>query len=82
MGRDERVEHDGYDEQGPEDVARQLADAAALLANVFSRLAPADWARTVVYSYPAPTERSLRWVAVHTVHEVRHHLLDARRQLA
>ncbi len=82
MGRDERVEHDGYDEQAPADVARQLTDAAVLLAHVLSRLAPADWARTVVYNYPAPTERSLRWVAVHTVHEVQHHLLDARRQLA
>src|SRR5438445_802990 len=33
------------------------------------------------YDPPKPLERSLRWVAVHTVHEVRHHLLDVRRQL-
>ena len=38
--------------------------------------------RTVMYNYPATLERSLRWVAVHTVHEVHHHLLDVRRQLA
>jgi hypothetical protein len=40
-----------------------------------------DWERTVAYNYPAPAARSLRWVAVHTVHEMRHHLLDVRRQL-
>jgi hypothetical protein len=81
MGRDERVEHDGYASQDPADVARQLADAAGLFANVLSRLGPDDWGRTVVYVYPRPTERPLRWVAVHTVHELQHHLLDTRRQL-
>ena len=82
MGRDERVEHDGYAEQDPVDVARQLTDAALLLANDLSRLSPGEWQRTMMYNYPARFERSLRWVAVHTVHEVRHHLLDVRRQIA
>jgi hypothetical protein len=85
MGRDERVVHDGYAEQEPEDVARQLADAAQLFGNVLARLAADDWDRTVFYSYPETRERSLRWVAVHTmhhtVHDVRHHLLDIRRQV-
>lgn len=45
------------------------------------RLAPDDWERVLLYNYPALTERSLRWVAVHSLHEVRHHLLDVRRQL-
>jgi hypothetical protein len=79
MGRDERVEHDGYSEQDPLAVARQLNDAAQLFANVLSRLDPADWERTVMYNYPRTFERSLRWVAIHTVHEVRHHGLDVRR---
>ena len=81
MGRDERVEHDGYGEQAPAAVARQLVDAAGLFTNVLDRLSPADWDRTVLYSYPRRTERSLRWVAVHTEHEARHHLLDVERQL-
>jgi hypothetical protein len=81
MGRDERVEHDGYVEQDPADVARQLGDAAALFANVLARLGPDDWDRTMSYSYPERTDRPVRWVAVHAVHEMRHHLLDARRQL-
>ena len=80
MGRDERVDHDGYADQDPTDVARQVRDAAALFANVLDRLGP-DWDRTGTYNYPEPTERSLRWIAVHTVHEVCHHLLDIRRQV-
>ena len=81
MGRDERAVHDGYDEQDPEIVARQLTDAALMFANVLARLDDATWDRTVIYNYPAPTARSLRWVAVHTEHEARHHLADIRRQL-
>lgn len=80
MGRDERVDHDGYADQDPAAVARQVRDAAGLLANVLDRLGE-DWDRTATYNYPTPTERSLRWIAVHTVHEVRHHLQDVRRQV-
>jgi hypothetical protein len=52
-----------------------------MFANVLARLAPADWDRTVVYHYPKTVEQSLRWLAVHTVHEARHHLRDIRLQL-
>ncbi|AYJ03391.1 DinB family protein [Mycobacterium avium] len=81
MGRDERAEHDGYNEQDPREVARQLADAATLFGNVLARLSNEDWDRTLVYHYPETRERSLRWVAVHTAHELHHHLLDIRGQL-
>lgn len=81
MGRDERVEHDGYATQDPGAVARQLHDAAALFANVLERLQPSDWDRTVLYNFPVRLERSLRWVAVHTEHEVRHHLQDIEAQV-
>jgi DinB superfamily len=81
MGRDERVEHDGYGSQAPADVSRQLGDAALMFDNALSRLASSDWERTGIYNWPAPAERSLRWVAAHTLHEVRHHLLDVHRQL-
>jgi hypothetical protein len=80
MGRDERAELDGYAGQRPADVARQLGDAARLFANDLARLG-ADWDRAVIYPYPSPAERSLRWLAINTVHEIRHHLLDIRRQL-
>ena len=81
MGRDERVEHDGYASQEPEDVARQLPDAALMFTGVLGRLSPADWERVALYPFPEPTPRTLAWVAVHTVHEARHHLMDVRRQL-
>jgi hypothetical protein len=81
MGRDERVDYDGYAAQDPADVTRQLGDAARLFANVLARLGGADWERTVLYGYPREAERTLRWVAVHTEHEARHHLLDVERQL-
>ncbi|WP_018681505.1 DinB family protein [Actinokineospora enzanensis] len=81
MGRDERVDHDGYGEQEPEDVARQLTDAAALLARVIDRLEPEDLERVVRYPYPAPVERTVEWVVLHTLHEGRHHELDIKRQL-
>jgi hypothetical protein len=81
MGRDERVEHDGYAQQKPADVVGQLTMAAQLFANVLTRISPNDWDRTVLYNYPRHSERSLRWVAVHTTHEVSHHTRDIRRQL-
>lgn len=81
MGRDERVEHDGYNEQSPADVARQLSDAALMFSTVLGRLSSADWERELVYNYPERQVRSLRWLAVHSLHEVRHHLLDVQRQL-
>jgi hypothetical protein len=82
MGRDERVEQDGYADQDPGRVALQLTEAAYLYANDLSRLTREDWdRRSATYNYPTRQERSLRWMAMHTLHEVRHHLLDVRRQL-
>jgi hypothetical protein len=81
MGRDERAEHDGYAEQDPDRVAEQLNDAALMFANVLARLGPDDWDRTMIYNYPTAAERSMQWLALHTEHEVEHHLLDVNRQL-
>lgn len=81
MGRDERVEHDRYAEQSPIDVARQIADAAAMLAFVFESLDDEQWARRCIYGYPTPAERTLSWVAQHTIHEADHHLLDLEASL-
>ncbi|MFE9751307.1 DinB family protein [Saccharothrix saharensis] len=81
MGRDERVDHEGYAEQDLDDVLRQLGDAAGMFGNVLARLDRGDWDRDLVYPYPGPTPRTLAWMAVHTVHEVRHHLRDIRLQV-
>ena len=81
MGRDERGEHDGYADQDSSDVAVQLAQLGRLFANVLDRLGTPDWERTMIYNYPSSAERSLRWLAIHTQHEVEHHLLDIKHQL-
>ncbi len=82
MGRDERVAHEGYAESNPTEVAEEVTIAARLLANVLRRLDSRDWELRIVYNWPQRTERTLRWVAANTLHDVRHHLLDIRRQLA
>lgn len=73
--------HDGYADQLASDVALQLKQAAQLFAHALSRLDDAGWGRSIIYNYPAPTERSLRWLAIHTWHEVTHHLRDVASQL-
>jgi hypothetical protein len=52
-----------------------------MFSNVLARLTADDWDRTVIYHYPETCERSLRWVAIHTMHEAQHHLLDIRSQV-
>ena len=79
MGRDERVTHDGYASQDSEAVIRQLCDAALMFSNVLQRLGPTDWDRTLMYNFPAKAIRSLKWVAVHTLHEAVHHHGDIER---
>src|SRR3954451_5218545 len=79
MGRDERVDADGYNERRPVDVCCQLNDAALLFSGVLSRLDYESWERTLIYNYPQPSPRSLKWVAVHTLHELTHHLADVQR---
>ena len=78
MSRDERVGLEGYGDTAPDDVARQLVDAADLFANLLDRMGDDAWSRCVPYRFPVARDRSLRWVAVHTLHEVRHHLGDIR----
>ena len=82
MGRDERVEADGYNEQRPTDVARQIGDAALMFTEVLARLTEEKWQRTMIYTYPTPAPRSLVWVAVHTLHEAVHHLGDVQLQIS
>ena len=77
----ERVDFDGWAEQDPEDVARQLPDAALMLANVLDRLDAGAWKREMVYPWPEPATRTVSWVALHTVHEAHHHHFDIRRLL-
>ena len=81
MRREERVVELAYNEQDPGEVALTITANGDALAGAFDGLTPEQWERLVVYSYPAPSERSLRWVGQHTVHELHHHLLDVGRTM-
>jgi DinB superfamily len=81
MHRDERVALEHQNEQEPARVAEQLVSAMELLTGLFAVLDDVQLERIGVYNYPAPQERSIRWIGVHTLHECRHHLLDIEKLL-
>jgi hypothetical protein len=81
MRREERVVEEGYNEQDPQRVARELRAAAEALAQTLDRLDEHGWGRTGVYNWPTTEVRTLDWVARHTVHEGRHHIMDIERLL-
>jgi hypothetical protein len=81
MGREERVVELRYNEQDPLEVVDDLAANADAAAATFEGLSDEQWQRAGLYSYPEPTERDLRWLARHTIHEGHHHLLDVGRAL-
>jgi S-DNA-T family DNA segregation ATPase FtsK/SpoIIIE len=76
MHRDQRVVLSRYNDDSIEDVSREVDLAARLLARAFARLDAAQWHRRCIYPYPTPTQRTLAWLARHSVHEGRHHLQD------
>ncbi len=81
MGREELVITRRYDEQDPIVVADQIDRRTDELAVAFSALDAAQWERTAIYNWPAPAERSMAWMARHTIHEGEHHLGDMDRLL-
>jgi hypothetical protein len=76
MRRDERVTEDKYNEQDPDVVAREIGAAGVALIEALEGLDDAGWMRQGIYNYPAPTLRSVEWIATHTVHELLHHRGD------
>jgi len=82
MYRDQRVTLARYNAQDPEEVAAQLATAAHLIAQAFNALDSAQFQRRCIYSFPAPTERSLLWVGQHAIHEGAHPYRDIERGIA
>jgi hypothetical protein len=79
MRREERVTELRYNEQEPAVVAGEIAAAADALADFLDEFTADDWSHEMRYLYPTPQARPLSWVAVHTVHEAEHHLLDVGR---
>ncbi len=80
--REQRVVLACYAGQDPARVADQLDVAAALVADAFSHVDDAGWARECIYNFPAPATRSVAWLGAHTLHEGEHHLTDVDRILA
>jgi S-DNA-T family DNA segregation ATPase FtsK/SpoIIIE len=76
MRRDERAVEQRYNEQDVEAVLYELKQAARSLADVFVALDDQQWDRTAVYNWPETAERTMAWLARHTLHEGVHHLRD------
>jgi hypothetical protein len=81
MRRDDRVSELRYNEQDRAAVADDVAAHATTLATYIENFSNDDLSRTMHYGYPELAVRPLSWVAVHTVHEGEHHLLDIGRVL-
>jgi hypothetical protein len=79
MHRDERVELAAYAQAPTSEVTEELTVAANLLARLAEALSAEQLARRCIYNYPEPTEREIRWVFRHALHEVVHHEMDIRR---
>jgi len=77
--RDQRVVLARYGDEKPEQVAGELTFAATLAAWAFDGLEVSAWSRTCIYNFPEPSERTLLWLAQHTLHEGEHHLIDIGR---
>jgi hypothetical protein len=82
MARDERVQWGEYAECSPEQLRTEVSQVAEWLAHTLELLSDEDWSRTLVYHFPETAERSLEWLATHTVHELVHHRLDVERLLS
>ena len=82
MGPDERVAWGEYEGLVPEQIGGEVRLTAGWLANSFDLMAADDWSRTLIYNYPEPSARTLRWLAAHTVHELVHHRQDIQQLLA
>jgi DinB family protein len=82
MGRDERAVRDRYNEQSLDVVLAALRERADELASVLEGLDDEEWTRTGIYNYPEPADRTVEWIARHTLHEVRHHERDIDQGLA
>jgi DNA segregation ATPase FtsK/SpoIIIE, S-DNA-T family len=78
MYQDVRIENDLYREDTPSTMSTELGVAIHLMAKTVAALDAPRLDRTLVYGWPRPADRSLRWVAAQALHEAEHHLADAR----
>ncbi len=70
-----------YNERDPIEVAEELSAACRLFSHAVAILSDAQRQRTCVayfYNDPGRQVRTVDWLALHTLHECRHHLADTR----
>jgi hypothetical protein len=79
MGRDLRVDWGEYAGITTQQAADGIVQTAEWFAHSLVLLPADDWSTLLVYNYPEPAERSLEWLAAHTVHELVHHGDDIER---
>ncbi len=79
MRRDDVVVEHSYNEQDPAVVARDMGDNYARLAELLQPVSATEWQRAGVREGEA---LSVAWMAVNTVHQARHHLMDLDSVLA
>ena len=80
--RDERVDLGLYAADTPNQIADEVAAAAAMFGRLFDAIDPAKLERVVQYGSPNPQRRSLLWMGRQAVHESEHHLTDIRENVA
>lgn len=76
LRRDERAVEERYNDQDVAAVLDELAEAAHRFADALDALDADQWQRTGIYHWPETAERSMAWLARHTLHESVHHLAD------
>lgn len=76
MRREERAIEERYNEQDVEGVLCEFEQAASSFADALASLNDQQWHRTAVYNWPETAERTMAWLARHTLHEGVHHLRD------
>jgi S-DNA-T family DNA segregation ATPase FtsK/SpoIIIE len=79
--RDQRVDLGLYEADDPSTVSDELDVAAALFIRTLRQLSPDQLVRTAEYTYPVPATRSILWMGAQALHELEHHLDDARASL-
>jgi hypothetical protein len=82
MVREEHVDLHGHNDEEPAAVADQLVATAVRLADDLAGLDGAGRRSVGVHSWPEEAQRTLEWVARHTLHEMKHHLRDIESVLA
>jgi S-DNA-T family DNA segregation ATPase FtsK/SpoIIIE len=78
MRRDEIVVERRYNETDPVVVAEEMAENRSRLAALLDQVGDTDWQSVAIRE---GEELSVAWMAINTLHEAQHHLMDVDRVL-